>query len=86
MFELLDAFAENSNKRRQFSWPLQILLLVLCPKILEEIVNAETGAPCSQKHARKRIFVESVKKALVPHSSHKQLTEGMMSQSDEPIN
>lgn len=51
------------------------MLLVLCPKILEEIVNADSGAPCSPKHIRKRQFIDCVKKALVPHSSHKQLTE-----------
>jgi neurofibromin 1 len=75
LFELLDNFAENNNKRRATVWPLQIMLLVLCPKILEEIVNADSGAPCSPKHTRKRQFIDNVKKALVPHSSSKQLTE-----------
>lgn len=75
LFELLDSFAENNNKRRATVWPPQILLLVLCPKILEEIINADSGAPCSPKHYRKRQFIENVKKALVPHSSSKQLTE-----------
>ena len=75
LFELLDNFAENNNKRRATVWPLQIMLLVLCPKILEEIVNADTGAPCSPKHSRKRQFIDNVKKALVPHNSSKQLTE-----------
>ncbi|RWS29482.1 neurofibromin-like protein, partial [Leptotrombidium deliense] len=75
LFELLDNYAENNNKRRAAVWPLQIMLLVLCPKILEEIVNADTGAPCSPKHQRKRQFIDNVKKALVPHNSSKQLTE-----------
>lgn len=74
-FELLESFGETNNKRRAAAWPLQMLLLVLCPKILEEIVNADAGAPCSPKHFRKRQFIDSVKKALVPHSSGKQLTE-----------
>lgn len=74
LFEQLDGFAEN-NKRKSFVWPLQILLLLLCPKILEEIVNADSGAPFSSKHIHKKSFIESVKKALVPHSSSKQLTE-----------
>lgn len=43
MFELLDQFAESSNKRRLYAWPLQMLLLVLSPKILEEIINADSG-------------------------------------------
>ena len=51
------------------------MLLVICPKILEEIVNADSGAPCSPKHYRKRQFIDNVKKALGPHSSSKQLTD-----------
>ncbi|CAN7985402.1 unnamed protein product [Ixodes hexagonus] len=74
MFDLLDSFAEN-NKRRAQAWPLQIMLLVLCPIILEEIVNADSGAPCSPRHLKKRQFIDSVKKALVPHGTSKQLTE-----------
>ncbi|XP_071038330.1 neurofibromin isoform X2 [Parasteatoda tepidariorum] len=75
LFDLLDNFAENNNKKRMATWPLQMMLLVLCAKILEEIVNADAGAPFSPKHYRKRQFVDSVKKALVPHSSSKQLSE-----------
>lgn len=75
LFEQLDIYAENNNKRKAFVWSLQILLLLLCPKILEEIVNADTGAPFSSKHIRKRNFIDNVKKALIPHSSSKQLTE-----------
>lgn len=74
LFEQLDMYAEN-NKRKLFCWPLQIMLLLLCPKILEEIVNADTGAPISTRHVRKRLFLESVKKSLTSHSSSKQLTE-----------
>ncbi|KAH9376387.1 hypothetical protein HPB48_014676 [Haemaphysalis longicornis] len=74
MFDVLDSFAEN-NKRRAQAWPLQIMLLVLCPVILEEIVNADSGAPCSARHLKKRQFIDSVKKALVPHGTSKQLTE-----------
>ncbi|KPM02360.1 neurofibromin-like protein [Sarcoptes scabiei] len=75
LFEQLDLFAENNNKRKNFVWPLQMLLLLFCPKILEEIVNADLGAPFSSKHTRKRTFIENVKKSLVPHSSSKQLIE-----------
>ncbi|XP_075746616.1 neurofibromin isoform X3 [Rhipicephalus microplus] len=74
MFDVLDSFAEN-NKRRAQAWPLQIMLLVLCPIILEEIVNADSGAPCSPRHLKKRQFIDNVKKALVPHGTSKQLTE-----------
>ena len=75
LFEQLDTYAENNNKRKAYVWPLQILLLLLCPKILEEVVNADSGAPISHNHIRKRNFIDNVKKALIPHSSSKQLTE-----------
>ncbi|KAG1714683.1 Neurofibromin [Nymphon striatum] len=76
LFDILDALSDNNAKRKAAVavWPLQMMLLILSPKILEEIVNADSGAPCSQKHAKKKIFVDCVKKALVNHSS-KQLTE-----------
>ena len=53
-----------------------MMLLVLTPKVLEEIYNADTGAPCSARHLPKRKFIDSVKKALTPHSGdRKQVTE-----------
>lgn len=42
---------------------------------MEEIVNAEQGAPCSQQHARKKSFVDGVKKGIISHSASKTLTE-----------
>ncbi|KAK4305959.1 hypothetical protein Pmani_022180 [Petrolisthes manimaculis] len=74
MFEHLESFAEN-NKRRAAVWPLQIMLLVLSPKVLEEIVNADAGAPCSQRHFKKKQFIDQLKKALIPHSIGKHLNE-----------
>ena len=60
LFELFNNFAAESNKRKGYVWPLQIMLLILCPKILEEIKNAEFGAPCSQQHIRKvRVYFKS---------------------------
>jgi len=38
-------------------------------------VNADAGAPCSPRHCKKKQFMDSLKKALSPHSSSKQLTE-----------
>ena len=49
-------------------------LQVLTPNILEEIYNADTGAPCSSKHIRKKQFIDVVKKSLIPHGS-KAVTE-----------
>ncbi|XP_050702406.1 neurofibromin-like, partial [Eriocheir sinensis] len=74
MFEHLDSFAENSKKRAAV-WPLQIMLLVLSPKVLEEIVNADSGAPCSQRHFKKKQFIDQLKKALIPHNISRHLTE-----------
>ncbi|XP_066962551.1 neurofibromin isoform X3 [Macrobrachium rosenbergii] len=74
MFEHLDNIAEN-NKRRAAVWPFQIMLLVLSPKVLEEIVNADAGAPCSQRHFKKKQFIDQLKRALVQHNISKHLTE-----------
>ena len=43
-------------------------------KILEEIVNADSGAPCSQRHSKKKQFIDSLKKHLGSHSTIKHLT------------
>ena len=58
LFELLDNFSETKNRYRPSTWPLQMLLLVLTPKVLEEIYNADTGAPCSARHLPKRKFID----------------------------
>lgn len=33
-------------------------------KVLEEIVNADSGAPCSPRHNKKKHFIDSVKRGL----------------------
>lgn len=68
-FDLLDNYAETKNKHRSAIWPLQLMLLVLTPKVLEEIYNADAGAPCSAKHVKKKQFIDSIKRALSPHGS-----------------
>lgn len=73
LFDILDSYAENKKSRAYR--PLQILLLILSPKVLEEIVNADSGAPCSPRHLKKKHFMEGIKKGLGPHASSKQLTE-----------
>ncbi|XP_050410069.1 neurofibromin isoform X2 [Patella vulgata] len=68
---------EGSARRKASIWPLQMMLLILCPKILEEINNADTGAPCSQQHMKKKQFIDEVKKAIGSHhGSYKTLAEG----------
>lgn len=43
--------------------------------MLEEIVNADSGAPCSPRHLKKKHFVDGIRKGLGPHASSKQVTE-----------
>jgi neurofibromin 1 len=38
-------------------------------------VNADSGAPCSPRHSKKKQFIDSVKRAVGPHGASKQLTE-----------
>lgn len=38
-------------------------------------MNADSGAPCSPKHIKKKHFMECIKKGLTAHASSKQLTE-----------
>ena len=65
LFELLDSFGEANRRKVQYIWPLQMMLLVLCPIILEELVYAlEKGGPCSAEHLRKRNFVDALKRQL----------------------
>ncbi|PVD31241.1 hypothetical protein C0Q70_06653 [Pomacea canaliculata] len=76
LFEHFNNLVEGSRRRASI-WPLQMMLLILCPKILEEINNADTGAPCSQQHLKKKSFIDEVKKAVSSHhSGNKNLTEG----------
>ncbi|KAK9889237.1 hypothetical protein WA026_004512 [Henosepilachna vigintioctopunctata] len=75
LFDILDNFGDN-KKGRAAVWSLQIMLLLLAPKVLEEIVNADSGAPCSPRHSKKKQFIDSIKKGISCHSnSSKQSTE-----------
>ena len=38
-------------------------------------MNADSGAPCSPRHSKKKHFIDSVKRAVGPHGNSKQLTE-----------
>ena len=74
-FDTLDNIAEAKGKHRNAIWPLQMMLLVMTPKVLEEIHNADSGAPCSSRHTKKRQFIDSVRKALLPHGGQKKDAE-----------
>lgn len=72
LFDILEAHVE-SKKSRTSVWPLQIILLILCPKLLKEVVNAEVLLPC---HIKKRQFLDAVKRNLTnTSSSNKTQTE-----------
>lgn len=75
LFDILDTFADNKKGRAAAVWPLQIMLLILSPKVLEEIVN-DFSTLCSPRHSKKKQFIDSVKKGLGMHgSSSRQLVE-----------
>lgn len=76
LFDILDTFADNKKGRAAAVWSLQIMLLILSPKVLEEIVNADFGTLCSPRHSKKKQFIDSVRKGLGMHgSSNRQLVE-----------
>ncbi|CAG0920975.1 unnamed protein product [Notodromas monacha] len=66
LFDQLEVSAD-SNRRRLANWPLQLILLALCPRVLEEMLNAEAGAPYSPKHHKKKVLLDHIRKALVIH-------------------
>ncbi|XP_051717330.1 neurofibromin isoform X2 [Ctenopharyngodon idella] len=70
LFDLVDSFAESA-KRKAAVWPLQIILLILCPEITQSITKEVGG----EEKANKKSFVESLRKALAQHSGSRQLTE-----------
>ncbi|VDO69980.1 unnamed protein product [Schistosoma margrebowiei] len=67
LFDLFTSLCAESGRKKILVWPLQMMLLVLCPKILEEINNAENGAPLSPEHQKKKQFMDEVRKALASH-------------------
>lgn len=39
-------------------------------------MNADSGAPCSPKHTKKKLFIDSIKRGVMPHNNAgKQVTE-----------
>ncbi|XP_062986051.1 neurofibromin-like [Elgaria multicarinata webbii] len=70
LFDLVDGFAE-STKRKAAVWPLQILLLVLCPEIIQDIAKDVV----EENKINRKLFLDNLKKALAGHSGSRQLTE-----------
>jgi len=76
LFDILDTFVVEKKNRAASVWPLQMMLLILSPKVLE-IVNADSGPPDSPRYSRKKQFIDNVKRSLRMHgsSSSRQLSE-----------
>ncbi|XP_059931163.1 neurofibromin isoform X1 [Gadus macrocephalus] len=70
LFDLVDSFAESA-KRKAAVWPLQIILLILCPEITLTI-SKET---VEDSKANKKLFLENLRKALAGQGGSKQLME-----------
>ncbi|XP_060549189.1 neurofibromin isoform X3 [Pantherophis guttatus] len=70
LFDLVDGFAE-STKRKAAVWPLQIILLVLCPEIIQDIAKDVV----EENKINKKQFLDNLRKALAGHSGSRQLTE-----------
>nr|XP_046149528.1 neurofibromin-like isoform X2 [Oncorhynchus gorbuscha] len=69
LFDLVDSFAESA-KRKAVVWPLQIILLILCPEITH-IISRELV----EESKANKLFLESLRKALAGQGGSKQLTE-----------
>lgn len=69
LFDLVDSFAESA-KRKAAVWPLQIILLILCP----EITHTISKDTVEDSKANKKLFLENLRKAL-SGQGNKQLTE-----------
>ncbi|KAM6933556.1 neurofibromin-like isoform 2-T2 [Xenentodon cancila] len=70
LFDLVDSFAESA-KRKAAVWPLQIILLILCP----EITHTISKDTVEDSKANKKQFVDSLRKALAGQGGSKQLME-----------
>jgi len=55
LFDLVDGFAE-STKRKAAVWPLQIILLILCPEIIQDISKDVVDENNMNKVRRAKLF------------------------------
>ncbi|XP_048582480.1 neurofibromin-like isoform X2 [Nematostella vectensis] len=69
LFDHVNHFADSA-KRKGSVWPLQIMLLILCPTLLQEIATREAIIDVTK--VNKKEFLDGVKKAL---TGTKNLTE-----------
>nr|CAB3264303.1 neurofibromin [Phallusia mammillata] len=69
LFDLIDAAHDGSKKKASLCWPLQALLLVLCP----DIINQNMTPQQLQKTSKTDIFMNM--KKLLSSSSNRQVQE-----------
>ena len=62
LFDLVDHFAESS-KRKAAVWPLQIMLLILCPV---RIQRSDTSSLIAQHH----VLFEEILVSVIPVLTH----------------
>ncbi|XP_063562592.1 neurofibromin-like [Gorilla gorilla gorilla] len=70
LFDLVDGFAE-STKCKAAVWPLQIIILILCPEIIQDISKDVVD----ENNMNKKLFLDSLREALAGHGGSRQLTE-----------
>ncbi|XP_043910571.1 neurofibromin isoform X1 [Protopterus annectens] len=70
LFDLVDNFADNT-RRKAAVWPLQIILLILCPETIQDISKDVV----EESKMNKKMFLENLRKALAGHGGSRQLTE-----------
>ncbi|XP_044015830.1 neurofibromin isoform X2 [Aphidius gifuensis] len=80
LFDILDSTIDNSKKNNKTTllWPLQIMLLILSPKILKEIINYDSNnnLSCATKLLKKKQFIDCIKKNISTHgTSNRHATE-----------
>ncbi|XP_030756453.1 neurofibromin isoform X2 [Sitophilus oryzae] len=73
LFDIMESFTDN-KKIKPNMWSLQMMLLILNPKVLEDIILSETTGGTS-RYSRKKNYIDNIKKCLAMHSNNKQSTE-----------
>lgn len=63
LFDHAAGLGEN-QKKRLYLWPMQTMLLVVCPDVISKITRPERGPRLSQTTTRKADFLASLKKHM----------------------
>ncbi|KAF7274462.1 hypothetical protein GWI33_012883 [Rhynchophorus ferrugineus] len=71
LFDIMESFTDN-KKIKPNLWSLQMMLLILIPKVLEDILSEQAG---STRFSKKKSYIDNIKKCLAMHTNNKQSTE-----------